>query len=151
MHSIVIPSSSALLYCQSNPMLSFPCITAEKDAVSRCHNLGSSVPFCLLQSNDVTTLCSTGFQQGVDGPDTVNAVDRCCANVERAERELLQPIPRPSGFVFLADGLVSSPPDALRLSLNFTCFLPRFLPSFFPRVGCGTLTTPRLPHRRHFC
>ena len=58
-------------------------ITAEKDAVSRCRNFGSSVSFGLLQSDDVTTLCSTGSQQGVDVPDTVNAVDRCCANVCR--------------------------------------------------------------------
>ena len=71
-------------------MLPFPAlnpvaITAEKYAVSRCQIFGSSVQFRLLQSNDVTNLCSTGSQQGVDVPDTVNAVDRCCANVERAE------------------------------------------------------------------
>ena len=42
-------------------------------------------------------------------PDTVNAVDRCCANVERAERELLQPRPRPGGLVFLAGGLPLRP------------------------------------------
>ena len=76
-------------------MLPFPlfnpaAITAEKDAVSRLYNFGSSIAFrLLLQSNDVTTLCTTGSQQGVDVPDTVNAVGRCCANVERAERELL--------------------------------------------------------------
>ena len=64
-------------------------ITAEIDAASRCHDCGTSVPFCLLQFNNVTTLCSTGFQQGVDMADTVNAVDRCCANVERAKRELV--------------------------------------------------------------
>ena len=38
-----------------------------------------------------------------------------------------------------------------RLSLSSICFLPRFLPSFFRGVGCGTPTTPRLLHRRHFC
>ena len=43
-------------------------------------------------------------------PDTVNAVDRCCcANVERAERELLQPRPRPCGLVFLGGGLALRP------------------------------------------
>ena len=57
-------------------------ITAEVDAVSRCHDFGSPVPFCHLQSNNVTTLSSTGSQQGVDLADTVNAVNRCCANVE---------------------------------------------------------------------
>ena len=41
--------------------------------------------------------------------------------------------------------------NALRLSLSFRCFLPRFLPSFFRRVGCGTPITPRLLHRRHVC
>ena len=42
-------------------------------------------------------------------PDTVNAVDRCCANVERVERELLQLRPRPGGLVFLAGGLPLRP------------------------------------------
>ena len=40
--------------------------------------------------------------------------------------------------------------NALRLSLSSRCFLPRFLPSFFRRVGCGNPTTPRVLHRRHF-
>ena len=30
-------------------------------------------------------------------------------------------------------------------------FLPRFLPSFFRRIGCSTPTTPRPLHRRNFC
>ena len=38
-------------------------ITAKNDAVSRCHEFGSSVPFGLLQSNNFTILCSTGSQQ----------------------------------------------------------------------------------------
>ena len=42
-------------------------------------------------------------------PDTVDAVDRCCANVERAKLELLQPRPRPGGRVFPADGLPLRP------------------------------------------
>ena len=69
-------------------MLPLPTITTKKDTVSRCQTFGSSVPFGLLQSDDVTTLCSTGSQQGVDVADTVNAFDRCSANVERAELEL---------------------------------------------------------------
>ena len=40
--------------------------------------------------------------------------------------------------------------NALRLLLSSRCFLPRFLPSFFRRVGCGNPTTPRR-HRRHCC
>ena len=91
------------------PALNPAAITTEKDAVSRCHNFGSSVSFCLLQSNDVTILCSTGPQQVVDVPDTVNPVGRCCANVERAERQLLQPRPRPGGLVFLTGGLPLRP------------------------------------------
>ena len=102
------------LYRQSNSMLPFPAldptaIIAEKDAVSRCHNFGISVPFGLLQSNNVTTLCSKGSQQGVDVADSVNAIDRCCTNVERAGRELLQPRPRPGGLVFHASGLPLRP------------------------------------------
>ena len=41
--------------------------------------------------------------------------------------------------------------NALRLSPSSRCFLPRFLPSFFRRVGCSTPPTPRLLHRGHFC
>ena len=41
--------------------------------------------------------------------------------------------------------------NTLRFPLNSSCFLPRFLPSFFRRVGYGTPTTPRLLHRRHCC
>ena len=84
-------------------------ITAEEDAVSGCRNLGRSVPFGLLQSDSITTLCRTGSQQSVDVSDTVSAVDRCCANVKHAEREPLQPRPRPGGLVFLAGGLPLHP------------------------------------------
>ena len=61
-------------------------ITTEIDVVSRCHDFGNSFPFGLLQSKNVTTLCSTGSQQGVDVANTVDTVDRCCTNVERVER-----------------------------------------------------------------
>ena len=91
------------------PFLNPATITAEKDAVSRCDSVGSSVIFCLLQSNDVTTLCSKESQQDVDVSDTVNAVDRCCANVKRTERELLQLRPRPRGLGFVAGELPFRP------------------------------------------
>ena len=39
--------------------------------------------------------------------------------------------------------------NAIRLLLSSRCFLPRLLPSFFQRVGCGNPTTPRLLHRRY--
>ena len=38
------------------PALNHGTVTTKKDAVSRCRNFGSSVPFGLLQSDDVTTL-----------------------------------------------------------------------------------------------
>ena len=65
-----------LLYRQFNPLLLFPAfdpaaITAEVDAVFRCDDFGSSVPYGLLQSDNVTTLCSTGSQQDVDVADTL--------------------------------------------------------------------------------
>ena len=41
--------------------------------------------------------------------------------------------------------------NTLRFSLSYGYFLPKFLSSFFRRVGYGTPTTPRLLHRRHFC
>ena len=63
-------------------------ITAEIDAVSRCHEFRRSVPFYLLQPNNITTLCSTGSHQGVDVVDTVRATDRCRANIEQAVREI---------------------------------------------------------------
>ena len=78
-------------------------------------------------------------QQDVDVVDTVDAVDRCCANVERAERELLQPRPRPGGLVFLADGLPLRPlPSSLfsskRLSplTQFQVFPTRVLAFLLP-------------------
>ena len=50
-------------------------ITAETDAVSRCHDLGNSVSFGLLQSSNFTTLRISGSQQGVDVADTVDVID----------------------------------------------------------------------------
>ena len=41
--------------------------------------------------------------------DTVNAIERCCANIERTERELFQPRPCPDGLVFHADDLPHRP------------------------------------------
>ena len=86
------------------------------------------------------------------------AVDRCCANVECAEREFSSRDLAVAALCLLrVDFLSARCPrrffltNALRLLLSSKCFLPKFLPSFFRRVGCGTPTTPRLLHRRHFC
>ena len=137
------------------PALNHAAIITEKDAVSRYRNFETSFSFSLLQSDDATTLCSTVSQQGVYVADTV---DRCCANVERTERELLQPRPRPGGLVLLAGGLPLARfpsrflrANTLRFSLSSGCFLPRFLCSFFGRVGYGTPITSRFLYRRKFC
>ena len=111
-----------------------------------------------MQSNDVTTLCSTGSQQGVDVPDTVNTVDHCCANVERADVSSSSRDLALANLCFLRMGFLSARfprrlfrANAPHLLLSSRCFLPRFLPSFFRRVGYRPPTTPRLLHRRHFC
>ena len=136
------------------PALNHATITAEKDAVSRGRNFGSSVTFGLLQSDDVTILCSTGSQQSVDMPDTVNAAVRTLylPNVNSSSRDLAL-----AALCFLRADFLSASflrrffrANAIRFSLSSRLFLPRFLPSFFRRVGCGTPITSRLLHRRHF-
>ena len=114
MHSIVMPVLTSffnvfLLYSQSNPMLSFPsfdlaAIAAEVDTVSGCDNFRGSVPLGLLQFDDVTALCGTGSQEGVDVVDAVDAFDSCCADIKSAEREFFQPRPCPGGLVLHAGG-----------------------------------------------
>ena len=79
---------------------------------------------------------------------TVDAVDRCCANVERTERELFQPGPRPDGLVFLAAGLPLRPlPPSLFTSKYpplFTQF--RVLPT---QVLAFVLPTCWVRHSHH--
>ena len=114
----------------------------------------SEVPSHLVSCNPIAS--QPLAEQGVDVANTVNAVDRYCANVERAKRELVQPRLRPDSLAFHAGGLPHRQPppsffrvNALRLSFSFRC-LSRFLPYFFRRVGCSTPTTPGLLHCRHF-
>ena len=109
----------------------------------------------ILNGSTETLSCPTAFPFANERMASVSS-DRSCANVERAERELVHPRTRPGGLVFHAGGLPHRPlppslfrSNALRISLSSRC-LPRFLPWFFRRVGCGTPTTPRLLHRRHF-
>ena len=119
-------------------------ITTEKNAVSRCHEFGSPVPFGLLQFNDITTLSSTGSQQVSMGSITVSAVNRCCANVERAERELSsfsRDLALAALCLLRAAFLSARFPrrffraSALHISLSSRCFLPRFfLPRTFQRT-----------------
>ena len=120
---------------------------AEIDAVSRYHDFGSSVPFGLLQSNNVTTLYSTGSQQGVDVGDTTNTVDCCCANIER---KLLQPKPRPGGLAFNAGGLLLRPlPPLLFPSKCPPPFAHFHVQVFSTRVLAFVLPTCWVRHFHH--
>ena len=74
--------------------------------------------------------------------DTVNVVDRCCANVERAERELVQPRPRPGGLVIYAGAFFT----ACFSRRSVPCFSPGICP-FFRHSGCSTPNTTILPTR----
>ena len=168
MHSTAMPSPPAFLTISSfitSPTLCCPFLPLtmlqsplKQNAISRCRNFVSSVPFGLLQSDDVTTLCSTGSQQGVDVADTVDALTAAVRrlnlpNVSSSSRDLAL-----VALCFLRTDFLSARfsrrffrANALRLSLSSRCFLPRFLTSFFRRVGCGNPTTPRPVHRRHCC
>ena len=142
-------------------MLPFPAldpaaIPAEKDAVSRCYNFGSSVPFGLLQSNfaaqglsrvSIWSTLLTSFTAAVRMLNVPNA--------SSSSRDLVL-----AALCFMRAAFLSARfprrlfrANALRLWFSSVsrCFLPRFLPSFFRRVGCGAPTTPRLLHSRHFC
>ena len=129
MYSVAMPSSPAFLTISSfiaspTPCCPFPPLTMLQSRLKKTRypdaeisEVPSLLVLGLLQSDDVTTLCITGSQQGVDVADTIDAVDRCCAIVKRAERKLLQPRPRPGGLVFLAGGLPLRPlPLSLFLS-----------------------------------
>lgn len=51
------------------------------------------------------SLASQGLSRVSLGPiDTVNAVDSCCPNVERAKREVIHPRFRPDGLLFHTGG-----------------------------------------------
>ena len=116
-------------------------ITIEIDAVSRCDDSGCSFSFDFLQSDGLKT-----------------CVGSCCANIERAEHELVLLWIVASIFLALAalcfmqaNFFIAHFPrryfrvDAIRLSLSSKC-LPRFLAC----VGCSTPTLPQVLHRRHF-
>ena len=88
MDSIAMPSLPAFSTISSFTASPTAAIPAEVDAVSGCDTFRGSVPLGLLQSDDVTALCSTGSQEGVDVADAVDAFDSCCADIKSAEREL---------------------------------------------------------------
>ena len=167
MHSIVMSSSPVFLPISSFIACPTPCcpflpLTPLQSPLKKTRYQDATtleVPSLFVSCSPMTSQpFAAQSLSRVSMSHTVNAVDRCCANVEYAERELLQPRPRPGGLVFLASGLLLRPlPPSLLPSkypppfTQFRCFLPRSLPSFFRNAGCGTPTTPRLLHRRHYC
>ena len=165
MHSIAMPclpacSTISSFIASSTPCCPFLSLTPLSSPLKKTRYPDatiSKVPSLSVSSSPITdhSLQHT-TQRGVDVADTVSAFYSCCANVERAERELIQPRPRPGGLVVRGGGLPLLlcrffRANSLRLSLSSRFCLPMFLPSFFKRVGCSTLNTPRLLHRRHFC
>ena len=85
--------------------------------------------------------------------DTVTAVDRCWGNVERAERELLQPRPRAGSLVFLPGGPPlrplpplhyprKCPPAFTQLQVFSTQVLVFVLPTCWVRHSHHASTTP---------
>ena len=134
MHSIVMPSLPAFFYDflldrQSDSMLPFSpfdpaAITAEVDAIPGCnHNFRSSIPFSLLQYDDVTTLSGTYSQEAVDVANAVDTFESCCAHIKSDEREFFQPPSRSGGLVLHAGGLPHRP-------LLSSLFLSECLPPF---------------------
>ena len=71
-------------------MLPFPpfdpaAIATEVDVVSSCHISLNSVSFCILQTNDVTTVCGTDSQEDNNVVDAVDAFKSYCTHDERAK------------------------------------------------------------------
>ena len=108
--------------------------------------------FCLRPFNNADC---TGFQQGVDVADTVNAIDRCCANVKRAEGEVVQPRPRPGGVVLTVGGLPlrrllplffpsKYPPPLTQFQVLFTQVLAFVLPTCWVQYSKQASTSPSL-------
>ena len=151
------------------PFLNPAIITAEKDVVSRYRI--SEVPLFFVSWSPITSqsfaaqslsrvsMCPTPLTPLTVAVQTLNV-----PNVSYSSRDFAL-----AALCFLrADVLSARFPrlffrvNAPRLSLSSTCFLARFLPSFFQRVGCGTpilacalrafllswLRDPRFPRRR---
>ena len=119
MHSIARPSSPAFLTISSLIASPTPCcpflpLTMLQSPLKKTRYPVAQVlevPSLLVSCNPMTPqpFAAQVLSRVVDVADTVDAVDRCCANVEHAERELLQPRPRPDGLVVLAGGLPPRP------------------------------------------
>ena len=151
------------LYRQSNLMQPFPAhnhatLTAEKDAVPGAKI--SEVPSLLVSCNPMTSqpfaaqvlsrvsMCLIPLTPLTAAVRTLNV-----PNVSSPSRDLALAALRFLRADFLSASFLCRffRANTLRLSLSSRWFLPKFLPSFFRHVECGTPTTPRLLHRRHFC
>ena len=120
MHSIVMPSSPAFLTIFSFIASPTPCcpflpLTMLQSPLKKRRYPGTEileVPSVLVSCNPMTSqpfAAQVISRVSMCPMPLTSVVDRCCANVERAERELLQPRLRPGGLVLLADGLPLRP------------------------------------------
>ena len=166
MHSIVMPSLPAFLAIFSfianpTPCCHFLPLTMLQSPLKKIRYPAeiSEVPSLLVSCNPMTSqpfaapvlsrvsMCLIPLTPSTAAVRTLNV-----PNVRSSSRDLAL-----VAFWFLRTDFLSARfprrffrANALRLSLSSSrCFLPRFLPSFFRRFGCGNPTTPRLRHRRH--
>ena len=149
MHLIAMPSLPAFFTISSfiaSPTPCCPFLPLKKTRYPDATIL--EVPPLLVSCRPITSQPCRVSQQGVDVADTVSTVDRCCANDERAERELIQPRPRPGGLLFLANGLPLRP---LLPSLFPSKCSPSFTQSqmFSTQVLAFVLPTCWVQHSQH--
>ena len=170
MHSIAMPFSPAYLTISSFIASPTPCcpflpLTPLQSPLKKTKHPDTTVlevPFLLVSRSPITSqsLAAQGHSGGSMWsipltPLTTAVRTLNVPNVSSSSRDLTL-----AALCFMRTAFLSARfprrffrANALRLSLNSVprCFLPRFLPPSFRRVGCGTPTTPRLLHRRHFC
>ena len=167
MHSIVMPSSPAFLtisyfIASPTPCCPFLPLTMVQSRLIKTRYPDaeiSGVPFLFVSCNPMTPQPFAGqiLSRASMWPIPLTPLTAAVRtlnvlNVSSSSRDL-----GPAALCFLrADFLSTLFPrrflraNILRFSLSSGCFLPRFLPSFFRRVGYSTPTTPGLLLRRHF-
>ena len=170
MHSVAMPSSPAFLSISSFitsltpccPFLPFTPLQSPLKKMRYPDATISEVPSLLVSCSPITTqpFAAQGLSMVSMWPIPLTPLTAAVrtlnvSNVSSSSRDLSR-----AALCFMRAAFLSARfpcrffrANALRLSLSSisSCFLHRFLPSFFWRVGCGTPTTPRVLHRRHFC
>ena len=168
MHSIVMPSSPVFLTISSFiasrtpccPFLLLPMIQSPLKRTRYPDAEISEVPSLLVSGNPMTSqpftaqvLSRVSMRPIPSTPLTAAVRTLNVPNVGSSSRDLALA----ALCCLRADFLSTRFPrllfqaNTLRFSHSSRYFLPRFLLSFFRRVGRSTPTTPRLLHRRHFC